>query len=60
MKHSIKLVVKDEQVYCRNEKSNVNIHSMTHPITKVRISKVCDSWNPNCPEGCRYFNQSKK
>ena len=60
MAHSISLIVTDEQIFCGKEKDNVNIHSMVHPDTKTKISEVCDSWKPNCPEKCRYYDQSKK
>ena len=60
MAHSISLVIKDERVLCEKKKDNVNIHSMVHPITKTKISEVCDSWETDCPKWCRYYATSKK
>lgn len=60
MMSAISLIAKDNEVYCEKEKGPVNIHSMTHPKFKTKISEVCDSWKPDCPPDCRYFNQSKK
>lgn len=60
MKRSIPLEVKNELVYCDKKNGKVNIHSMTHSLLKVKVSEVCDSWTPNCPDNCRYYAQSKK
>lgn len=60
MKESVDAIVKDEKIYCEEVRRNVNIHSMTHPILKVRYSAVCDDWKLSCPKSCEYYECSIK
>lgn len=60
MKKSVEAIVKNEKVYCEEVREYVNIHSMTHPILKVRYSAVCDGWKPSCPKSCKYYEWSIK
>ena len=60
MKKTVDAIVKDEKVYCEEVRSYVNIHSMTHPILKVRYSAVCDDWKLSCPKSCEFYECSIK